>query len=391
MREKVHGRNGRAPRILYVQYTNPAGYPPLQHSSQKLVHAGWEVLFLGTDSFGSSVLRLPVENDARVRQMSFCPAGWRQKFHYGLFSLWALAWALWWRPVWIYASDPLSTPIALLLSYIPGVRILYHEHDSPARNVTGGSHPVSEWARPQVARRARLCVLPNEGRAAAFAADTRAPRPPLTVWNCPSAAEVRPPKPPKTRPGLLVYYHGNLGPSYLPLSILKALVRFPPTVRLRVVGYETVGTQGYARQLAEEAGRLGVAKRLELLGPVPRFRLLELCADGDVGLAFIPMNTDDINNRYKTGASNKPFDYLACGLALLVSDLPEWREHYVVPGYGLACMPEDPESIAAAFAWYLNNPEKMRAMGEAGRQRILREWNYETGFAPVLERLRATD
>lgn len=35
-------------RILYIQYTNPAGYPPLEHSSRILAQADWEVLFLGT-------------------------------------------------------------------------------------------------------------------------------------------------------------------------------------------------------------------------------------------------------------------------------------------------------------------------------------------------------
>jgi MFS family permease len=33
-------------RVLYIQYTNPAGYPPLQHSSRILASAGWQVLFL---------------------------------------------------------------------------------------------------------------------------------------------------------------------------------------------------------------------------------------------------------------------------------------------------------------------------------------------------------
>ena len=37
----------------------------------------------------------------------------------------------------------------------------------------------------------------------------------------------------------------------------------------------------------------------------------------------------DINLNYMTGASNKPFDYMACGLALLVCDLSDWKQMYV--------------------------------------------------------------
>jgi glycosyltransferase involved in cell wall biosynthesis len=87
------------------------------------------------------------------------------------------------------------------------------------------------------------------------------------------------------------------------------------------------------------------------------------------------------------GASNKPFDYLAQGLAVLVSDLSEWRELYVEPGYGLACDPRDPDGIAGAIRSLIASPERLRAMGEAGRQRVLDEWNYERQFAPVLAAL----
>jgi glycosyltransferase involved in cell wall biosynthesis len=86
-------------------------------------------------------------------------------------------------------------------------------------------------------------------------------------------------------------------------------------------------------------------------------------------------------------SSNKPFDYLACGVVPLVSDLPAWRETYVESGYGLACDPADPASIAEAVGGLLAHPARMREMGERGRQRIVEEWNYERQFAPVLERI----
>jgi spore maturation protein CgeB len=83
------------------------------------------------------------------------------------------------------------------------------------------------------------------------------------------------------------------------------------------------------------------------------------------------------------GASNKPFDYLASGLALLVSDEPGWCEMFVEPGYGVACRPHDSQSVASSLRWLLNHPADVRAMGERGRQRIAATWNYETQFAPV--------
>ncbi|HUJ73124.1 MAG TPA: glycosyltransferase, partial [Verrucomicrobiae bacterium] len=154
---------------------------------------------------------------------------------------------------------------------------------------------------------------------------------------------------------------------------------------LRVVGYETTGHLGYSHRLRETAESLGVGGRLDLRSAVPRHDLFEVCRRCDIGLAFMPRNGTDLNERNMTGASNKAFDYLACGLPVLVSDLPDWRTMYVDAGVGLACDPDDPASIAAALQWLLDHPDTMREMGERGRRRILEEWNYETQFAPVVD------
>ena len=102
----------------------------------------------------------------------------------------------------------------------------------------------------------------------------------------------------------------------------------------------------------------------------------------------MPLQDGDVNMANMTGASNKPFDYLACGLALLVCARPDWERMFVQPGYGLACDPDDTDSIAAQLRWFLMHPVEIREMGERGRQQILKEWNYESQFTPVLRILQ---
>src|SRR5207247_348205 len=104
-----------------------------------------------------------------------------------------------------------------------------------------------------------------------------------------------------------------------------------------------------------------------------RQSLLDHCRDARVGLALMPLRSDDVNESAMAGASNKPFDYMACGLALLVSDLPDWCDLFLRPGYGLGCNPEDSDSIAQALQWFFDHPAKTRAMGRRGRQQILAE------------------
>jgi glycosyltransferase involved in cell wall biosynthesis len=173
-------------------------------------------------------------------------------------------------------------------------------------------------------------------------------------------------------------------PDRLPPSLVHALAMLPDHIALRITGYETVGSKGYVKQLTELAGSLGIGHRITYCGTLPlRSQLMAANGSVDIGLAMTPMHSGDANFQGMSGASNKVFDYLACGLAVIVSDLPDWRELFVEPGYGLAVNPQDPESIAAAVGRLAGDAALRLAMGEAGRQRVLAEWNYETLFLPV--------
>jgi spore maturation protein CgeB len=95
----------------------------------------------------------------------------------------------------------------------------------------------------------------------------------------------------------------------------------------------------------------------------------------------MPLESDNVNMKCMTGASNKPFDYMAAGIPMLVSDLPEWRSMFVEPGYARACKPRCPESIAEAIGWYLSHPKQRELAGEEAQRKIEDEWNYESEFS----------
>lgn len=379
-------------RILYLQYTDPAGYPPLIHSAHLLADAGWQVLLLGTEAWGkkSPAFVFPAHPGVAVRLLSYCNPGWRQKLHYVLYGLWVLGWVLWWRPHWVYASDPLVCPVAWGLRRIFKVRTIYHEHDSPNPPVSRlGKELFLLWLRRRLAARAEICILPNTRRVERFASEVGRSSKTFCVWNCPSRREVGPLRSTYTTGEFWLVYQGSIVPPRLPLTVVEALTRLPEHVRLAIVGYERQGAPGYPKALQEWAADLELAPgRVEYWGSLPHGeQLLGAIRKGHVGLALMPRESRDVNLRHMVGASNKSFEYLACGLPVLVTDLPEWKRTFVDPGYGLACNPEEPESIAAALRWFLEHPAQMHAMGERGRQQVLKEWNYETQFSPVLELL----
>jgi glycosyltransferase involved in cell wall biosynthesis len=220
--------------------------------------------------------------------------------------------------------------------------------------------------------------------------DTTTNRPILTVWNCPIRGEIQQPKQGKNGDQkLTLFYHGSIVPSRLPLDIIRAMAQLPEEIKLRIAGYETIGHRGYLSALRHTAAEYGLENRLEFLGAIPqRADLLIRCREANVGLALMPLQSADANELTMLGASNKPFDYIACGLALLVSDLPDWTKLYVANGFGRSCDPDDPKSIAAAIRSFIEHPLETRAMGQRGQARIAQDWNYETQFEPVLQRLR---
>jgi hypothetical protein len=98
----------------------------------------------------------------------------------------------------------------------------------------------------------------------------------------------------------------------------------------------------------------------------------------------MPGRSDDLNMRYMTGASNKPFDYMAAGLALLVSDLPDWARFFVEPGFARAVDPTNMDALCAALEWFVNHPRQRQAMAARARAKIEADWNYDTVFAPII-------
>jgi hypothetical protein len=97
------------------------------------------------------------------------------------------------------------------------------------------------------------------------------------------------------------------------------------------------------------------------------------------------MASSDENMRHMAGASNKTFEYLSCGVAPLVSDLPEWRGTFVEPGYALVCNPTKVESIAAVLEWAAEHRTAVRDIAIRGWERLRLDWNYESQFGPVLD------
>jgi glycosyltransferase involved in cell wall biosynthesis len=367
---------------MFLLYTNPAAYPSMERAARLLHENGCSVRVLGASGLGTDAMGATRVRDIDVRLISRAGHGITQKLRYAMFALWSLAHLLTWWPHWLYSSDPLTAPVALLAK-LAGIRVVYHEHDTPVHTTSSVYLKVAVRAREAILKRADLVVTPSEGRSAQ--ARRESGRDVLTVWNCPDRSELRwrSSRTSREQPLRLVY-QGSLVPARLPLTVIDALACASSPVELWITAYETIGSGNYAAEILRRAETLGIAERVCIHPVTPREAMLDRTAECDLGLALMPTLAADINERTMAGASNKAFEYLACGIPLLVSDLDDWRRLFVDAGVAMSCDPESATSIQSALEYATSHRDELERMGVLGRSRVDHEWNYETQFGSVM-------
>ena len=369
----------RSPRVAFIQYTSPAAYPPVVNAATILAERGATVALWGVGAYGAADnLRMELRPGMTQDLMKYAPPGWRQKVHYLCFLLRCVTRTLWWRPRIVYASDLLSYPIAWLISFIPGVSIIAHEHDTPSSG-SGKSGGLLQRFRRRLFRRAKMTVIPQFERARLVREELEPARLEV-VWNCPRLSEVRPLPEQPSRISRKLWYHGSIVPSQFPAAVIEALALLPEDTVLEFAGYATAGHPEYVHELLELSGRLGLGHRVRYVGTKPtRQELFDAAAKCDVGLALFAREFREP----MVGASNKPFDYLACGLAVLTNDSREWLEFFEECPAARGCNPESPQAIAQAVLEWFREPSQLILNRRAGQQMVQSHWNYEKQFEVV--------
>ncbi len=332
---------------------------------------------------------MPEKQGCETRLLNWVAPGMRQKLHFLRFILWTIFVSIRERADLIYCSDPFSTPSGVLLRKM-GFRVIYHEHDSPNPGEEDKLPTLIVWARRKLLCDASLVIFPNELRLKRALNWSGSDALAEVVWNCPSVKELRvvddtnSNNVDESKP-LRLYYHGTLVPDRLPLTILDGISICNSKVELTLVGYTTIGSNCYDEILKGYAGELGIGDCLHFKGTLPtRNDVMIECRKHDVGIVLFTGEGWEIYATEMAGASNKPFDYLSQGIAVLVPDLPAWKNLYTNNNCAIEANPDDVESLAELFDWLTRNRKEVQEMGRKGRGLIETKWNYEKQFLPVL-------
>jgi hypothetical protein len=136
-----------------------------------------------------------------------------------------------------------------------------------------------------------------------------------------------------------LYFHGSINLDRIPLALVAGAGRSGVSIKIRVGGYETIGSVGTIDSLREAVVKAGGKVTLEFPGPVSHHDLAQQMGGMHVGWISFINRSEEINLTHLEGASNKAFDYLSAGLPLIVPMTPGWVDLFVAPGMPNHVMP----------------------------------------------------
>jgi glycosyltransferase involved in cell wall biosynthesis len=179
----------------------------------------------------------------------------------------------------------------------------------------------------------------------------------------------------------LVAYLGTMGPQ----DGVDGFVDAAAAVERRRPGLAKFVAMGGGNQLEPlraDVERRGLASAIDFTGRVPDEMVRTVLSTADVGVSPDPQNGF---NEFCT--MNKTLEYMAIGLPVVAYDLEETR---VSAGDAAEyARPNDPEALADAILGLLDDPERRRAMGEAGRRRIAAELSWRASAEHLREAYEA--
>lgn len=321
--------------------------------------------------------------------------GFMREYASALWGETRLAWKVWrrHRPRVIHLCNPpdLLFLVALPFRLLFGTRVIYDVHDvwPEMFEAKFGRRGALYWA-VRAAERLTFAtadvVLATNRSVQQVALDRGGKRPweIFVVRTAPKIPAATAPPDPALRRGrrFLAGYIGVMGNADGVQYLIEAAdhvvrVRGRPDVQFLLMG---TGPEWEA--LVALRDRLGLQAFVEMPGRVTNEFLFSALQTIDVGVGCDPINA---YNDHCT--MNKTLEYMAFGKPQVVFDLKEARasagEAAVYVGENSAA------KLGDALLELLDDPARRAAMGEAGRERLHRELNWERSVAELLAAYRA--
>jgi glycosyltransferase involved in cell wall biosynthesis len=285
-------------------------------------------------------------------------------------------------PEALHAHDLNTLPVAAALARRLSVPLTYDAHELYPEISTLSEREAAtwRWLERRLAGRADHVLTVCDSIAGELE-QRYGVRQPTVLLNCPAAsngtrnamadptvAQATARAPANDGEPVILYQGG-----FAPHRGLETLVRSAHGLergRIVLMGWGRLEEELHDLIAAESLGG-----RVAIAAPVPPAEVVAHAAGAAVGV--IPYEPVGLNNTYTT--PNKLFDYMAAGLPVAASRLPELIRFVEQDGMGLTFTPGDPAALAIALNEILADPERYGQMKERAREAARRyTWERES-------------
>lgn len=223
------------------------------------------------------------------------------------------------RPDLVIANDWRALPLACAAQKVVDASVIYDSHefaseefsDSFIWRIVARRHVM--WIEDHFIRRADIIFSVSKGISEALAARYHLPTTPAVIANMPQLSTV-PFRPTGTE--IEVLYHGVIAPRRGLEHLIQSVGAWPEAYRLVIRGESAGGFLNELRRLAA-----AYADRIRFEPAVAVAEVVKAASRSDIGI-FLLENT---TTHARFVLPNKIFEYLAAGLMIVSSDLPEIR------------------------------------------------------------------
>ncbi|OKH12898.1 glycosyltransferase [Fischerella major NIES-592] len=291
----------------------------------------------------------------------------------------------------IYAYDYFAYTVAYfcLLLQTKSIPLIYHNHDLneklfPLSSLSGW---VQRGERKWV-HKANFVIFPSQERALFFKKLTNFLGKTMVVPNFPRKSYFQ--EHPNFPNLLLERFHnpqillqGTISVKNSLLELIESLDFLNQSIEIKLIGYIQEADKLVIRNFTITKN---VAERVKYFPPVPYNDLPPHTWKASLGVCLYKKT--GINHRTMGTASNKIYEYAACGLPVIVSDQPNYREHLANESWVRFADPDNPKSIASAVEDIMSDFNKYQAMCLAARQAFEEKYNYESAFYPLFKKIQ---
>lgn len=163
-----------------------------------------------------------------------------------------------------------------------------------------------------------------------------------------------------------IVYSGGLSERtgmYVLVKAVRLLVDSGLKPRVLLFGY--ADSPRSLAQLRSYVADLGLEDCFDIQGRVTPPEVPALLRQARIGV--VPLQTIP---KFVRNIPTKLFEYWACGLATVASDLPPIRLFLRDSSLGLVVKPDDPAAFAHALSWLITHPQQAGEMGRRAQQAV---------------------